>query len=84
MSFREGLKKFILENLARDGQASVGDNDSLIEQGLIDSMGLMQLIQFIEEQTSVRVPDTEVYGENFQTIASIETLVERLRARNPR
>ena len=82
MVFRDALKRFILENLAPEGQAAVGDNDSLIEQGLLDSMALMQLIQFTEEQTGVRVPDDQVYGGNFQSIAAIEALVERLRARD--
>lgn len=81
MVFRDALKQFIVENLAPEGQAALGDNDSLIEQGLLDSMGLMQLIQFVEEQTGIRVPDDQVYGENFQSIAAIEALVERLRAR---
>ena len=82
MSFKPALKKFIQENLAHDAQArELDDNESLIERGLIDSMGLMNLIVFIEEQTGVRIPDEDVLPENFQTVCAVEQTVLRLRAK---
>ncbi len=83
MSFRQTITKFINENLVQDGrEAQFEADDNLIEEGIIDSMGLMQMIQFIEEQTGLRVPDDQVLPENFQTISSIEQLVESLRGKN--
>jgi acyl carrier protein len=81
MSFRQEITKFIEENLVQDGRAGkLAPDDNLIEEGIIDSMALMQMIQFIEQHAGVRVPDDQVLPENFQTISSIEQLVERLRA----
>lgn len=53
----------------------------LIDSGLIDSMGLMQIIAFIEEHTAIRISDDEVMPENFETVGSMERLITRLRAR---
>jgi acyl carrier protein len=83
MPYRQAITKFIEENLVRDGRGvKFEPDDNLIEEGIIDSMGLMQVIQFIEEHAGVRVPDDQVLPENFQTILSIEQLVENLRAKN--
>ena len=79
MSFPNALIKFIQENLIQDQQSSIIESDSsLIEQGIIDSMGVLQIMTFIEEETGVRIPDTEVKMENFQTVSSIELMVQRL------
>ena len=83
MSFRQAITKFINENLVQDGrEIQFEADDNLIEEGIIDSMGLMQMIQFIEEHTGLRVPDDQVLPENFQSISSIEQLVESLRGKN--
>ena len=82
MSFKETLKKFIQENLVHEVQGQeLADDEPLIERGVIDSMGLMQILLFLEEQTGIRIPDEEVLLDNFQTIASIEQTVQRLSAR---
>ncbi len=82
MQFKEALKKFIQENLVRDSKdIEIDENESLIERGVIDSMGLLSLITFIEGYTGIRVPDEEVLLENFMTISTIQQTVERLRAR---
>jgi len=85
MAFRAALKQFIQENLIRDNQPpGLDDNEPLIERGILDSMGLMQVLTFIEGETGIRVPDDEVLPDNFQTIAGIEQMVLRLRAKGPK
>ena len=79
---RQELATFIEKNLLGDGQgSSVDDTTQLIEGGILDSMGLMQVVGFIEERTGVKVPDDEVAPDNFETVVAIEALVERLRSR---
>jgi acyl carrier protein len=75
MSLKQDLIAHIKEKRGQD----VGEQDSLFELGLLDSMDLLELIAFIEERAGVRVPDTEVVPENFETIARIDALVVRLR-----
>jgi acyl carrier protein len=82
MALKQDLVAFIRENLVPDGeQESIDENDPLIDRGIVDSMGLLQIMTFIEERTGVRIPDDDVLPENFQTVATIEQLVERLKSR---
>lgn len=81
MTLKQELKTFIRDNLiAGSQQAEIDENEALIDRGVIDSMGLLQIMTFIEERTGLRVPDHEVMPDNFQSVASIERMVERLRA----
>jgi acyl carrier protein len=76
MALKDALVRYIQENLAPD--TAIDDTTALIDKGILDSMGLMQVIMFIEEKTGIRIPDDEVLPDNFQTIGSIESLVDRL------
>ena len=51
-------------------------DDTPLLGGLIDSLGLMQLIAFLEEDFDVAIDDAEVTAENFRTVGDIERLVE--------
>jgi acyl carrier protein len=76
------LAQFIEKNLLGDDRrTTVSDTTPLIENGLIDSMGLMQIVSFLEERTGVRVPDDDVTPDYFETVVAIEKMVERLQAR---
>jgi acyl carrier protein len=41
----------------------------------------MELVTFIEQETGIRIPDDEVHPDNFQTIVSMEAMIQRLRPR---
>jgi acyl carrier protein len=83
MTLRHSLLQFVREQLATGADAaSIGEDEPLIDRGIIDSMALMRLITFVEERTGVRIPDDEVVPDNFQTVTSIESLVRRLQARS--
>ncbi len=74
MTFQQELTRF----LGQKYSSEIDENEPLIDRGLIDSLGLLEILTFIEERTGTRVPDEEVTHENFQTVASIERLVQRL------
>lgn len=78
--FSTDLAKFIEENLLRDGATKIGPEDSLIDSGIITSMGLIRLVTYIEQRTGVRIPDTMITPDNFDTITAIERTVEEVRA----
>lgn len=82
MSFSQRLMKFIQHNLIRGTQlVELDESEPLIERGVLDSMGLLQVLTFIEGETGIRVPDDEMLPDNFRTISSIEQMVQRLRAK---
>jgi acyl carrier protein len=75
------LASFIEQKLlGSDRRIAIGEKTALIEEGIIDSMGLLQIVAFLEERAGVRVPDDEVSPENFETIDAIEGLVNRLQS----
>ncbi|MDN5205424.1 acyl carrier protein [Fulvivirgaceae bacterium BMA10] len=77
MEIRESIKNYIQTELVNDKQYSnLSDSDQLIETGIIDSLGIMKLIGFLEDNLSVQIDDTELVPENFSTIDSITSLVE--------
>ena len=81
MTFEENLLKFIREDLiSEEHSIEIDENEHLIERGHIDSMGLMKLVAFIEEQTGISISDEDLIPENFETVASIVRMVQRLQS----
>ena len=71
------IREFIITELMfEDSSATLSDDTPLLE-GVIDSLGLMQMISFIEEEFDVAIDDAEVTASNFRTVADIERLVEQ-------
>lgn len=81
MQLRTELLQFVKDNLLR-GEQDVGPEDSLIDHGIIDSIGLMQLMAFLEERTGMRIPDHYVTPDNFQSVAAMEALLDELKSRS--
>lgn len=76
------LAAFIEKNLiGEDRGISITDETLLIEKGIVDSIGLMQIVAFLEERSGVRVSDDDITPENFETVPDIVRLVERLQGR---
>ena len=77
MSVKESIKEYIVNELVVDKQYdSLSDSDQLIESGIIDSLGIMKLIGFIEDSLSVQIDDMELIPENFSSVDAISSLVE--------
>lgn len=69
------LHDFITTEL-RPG-AKVGADDSLLEGGILDSMAIMRLNEFIEDKLGVALDDADFEPEHYETITTIVALVER-------
>jgi acyl carrier protein len=75
------VRCFIGDNFFfREGFETFSDSDSLLECGLIDSMGVLDLVLFLESTFSIRVADEDVVPENLGTIGGIVAYVQRKRA----
>ena len=69
------IRDFIKQEiLFEDSNASLTDETPLLE-GILDSLALMQLVAFIEEEFGVEIDDAEMTADNFRTVADIEGLV---------
>ena len=70
------IRQYIVTELIKDKkQANLKDSDSLIESGIVDSLGIMKLIGFLEDKISIQITDDELVPENFSSVDSIAALV---------
>lgn len=75
---KESIRHFIATELAVGGaNPSIADNDQLLEQGIIDSFGIMTLLSFLEEKFSVHIEGDDLTPENFSSISTISALIDR-------
>jgi len=66
------VREFLTLNFPLGAEGySLSVDDSLIEVGVIDSTGVLELIEFIESRYEISIPDEDVLPENLDSIASI-------------
>ena len=80
MTLHAELKEFILSNylLTRDGSL-LGDSESLIERGILDSTGALELVLHLEERYGIKVRDEELHPDNLDSVDKIAAFIERKR-----
>lgn len=79
MSVEASVREFLRKDLGKD-VASLGSDDSLLESGTIDSVGVMALVAFLERTYGITVGEDDLMPDNFDTLAAIAAFVERCRA----
>ncbi len=66
------IRDFIVENfLFGDSSNGLQDTDSLLEKGIIDSTGVLELVSHLEETYGIKVEDEELIPENLDSIANV-------------
>ena len=70
------LSKFIATTILKQPNRSIGDSESLISTGLIDSFSLMDLALFVEDTFGVRIEDTELNADTFDNLTQLTSLIE--------
>lgn len=76
MSKKETLKTYISETLL-NGRIQVEADDDLLGEEIIDSMGVMQLVDFIEDTFECSVAQADITIFNFRTIDAIDTYLTK-------
>jgi len=77
MDVKHQIKQFILsEIVSNNGEVSLEDTDPLLESGIIDSLGMMKLLLFLEESFSILAADEDLMPETFGTVESLSLWVE--------
>jgi acyl carrier protein len=72
------IRDFIVENfLFGDSSNGLQDTDSLLEKGIIDSTGVLELVSHLEETYGIKVEDEELIPENLDSIANVTDFLLR-------
>jgi acyl carrier protein len=73
----ENIEKVIVTEIAPGlEKKSLHPDEDLLENGIIDSLGLMKLIDFMEKSFGVKILDEQIVPENFQSLNNMVKLVE--------
>jgi acyl carrier protein len=82
-ALHRALREFLLTNFLLDAAtARFGDADSLLEHGIMDSTGYLELIDHLEQHHGLRIADEEMTPENLETLDRIVAFLERKGVRN--
>jgi acyl carrier protein len=69
---RQKLRTFILENyLFTQDETALADDDSFLDGGILDSMGILELIEFLEDSFGIKVEGDELIPDNLDSINNI-------------
>lgn len=67
------ILEFVIENYHLDND--FGSESSLVSSGIIDSMGIVEIVNFVEKEFGVIIPDPDITVENFETVRIISNYV---------
>ncbi|HEY3355628.1 MAG TPA: acyl carrier protein [Polyangia bacterium] len=71
-ALEERIRKHIVDNFVYSGDGSaLGLEQSLLESGIVDSTGVLELVFFVEESFGIKVKDEELVPRNFDSIAKL-------------
>lgn len=77
-NIESGLRHFICDDLTfTDEGLSLGEDESLIASGIIDSTGVMQLVDYISSEYGFDIPVSDISPDNFDTITRIASYIRR-------
>jgi len=78
MSIESRIRSYILENfLFTDDGDQLQDDASFLEEGIVDSTGVLELVMFVEEAFGITAEDEEIVPENFDSVAQLTRYVTR-------
>lgn len=75
-SIETEVRQFLADNfILDDGGAGLAPDESLTQAGVLDSMGVLELIMFIEQRFGFSIPDEDTLPENLDSVARIVAYV---------
>ena len=77
MALQQQIREFVTTNFYVPDPKSLDDSTSLLDHGIIDSTGVLEVIMFIESTFGVTVEDSEMLPENLDSIERIAAFVAR-------
>ena len=74
---KEDIRKFILATFPMARKNNISFEESLLETGIIDSLGVLDIVNYLIEQQGVEIEEEDLTPENFENIVSIVNIIER-------
>ncbi|MBP6645888.1 MAG: acyl carrier protein [Burkholderiaceae bacterium] len=77
ISMHDQFRQFLLKNFYVTDASTLLDDTSLMDSGIVDSTGMLEIIGFIEESFGVRIADADMVPENLDSIGQVVAFVQR-------
>ncbi len=78
MQIESKIKEYIAKNLLFSEEGfPYADDASFLQEGIIDSLGVMELVEFVQKEFGIKVEQTEVTPEHFDSVAKLAAFVQR-------
>lgn len=71
------IKTFIIDNYLFGDDEGLEENTSFLDEGIVDSTGILELIEFISDEFSITVEDEELVPENLDSINNVTAFIGR-------
>ncbi len=75
---KKRIRTFIIENFLFGEDNDLKDDTSFLEEGIIDSTGVLELIEFLEEEFDVEIDDEDMIPENLDSLNNLEIFLRKL------
>jgi acyl carrier protein len=77
MDIKTKIRAFIVENFLFGKDEGLDDESSFLDEGIIDSTGILELVSFMEEEFHIKVEDEELIPENLDSIANVVKYLQK-------
>ena len=78
MQIQPQIRQYLAENfLFSDNGYELEDDASFLEEGVVDSTGVLELVMFVEETFGITVQDEEIVPQNFDSVSQVAAYVQR-------
>ncbi len=72
------IRNFIFENFLFDAESSdLKNDDSFLDQGIIDSTGVLELVEWLEDECGIEVDDEELIPENLDSVDNLSAFIAK-------
>jgi len=75
---KEKIRKFMIENFLFGEDTDLKDDTSFLEEGIIDSTGVLELIEYLEEEFNIQIDDEDLIPENLDSLNNLEQFIAKL------
>jgi len=76
MQYKQVIREFIVENFLFGDGNGLEDGTSFLDEGIVDSTGILELVTFLEEKFSIAVEEDELVPENLDSINNVTAYLQ--------
>ena len=82
MEYTQTIRDFVIENFLFGDDNNLQNSSSFLENGIVDSTGILELVKFLEETFEINVEDEELVPDNLDSIENVVKYLEQKRNGN--